>query len=488
MRGGVVHSVFEETPEEAERRIAEAPEGAAFVEIRADRLRPGDVAGLVRRARLPVIVAARTPDDGGTFDGSAEERRAILRAALAAGCALADVEWNGPLRDLALGPDGARTLLSHHGAACDLPALLPLLAAMSETKAARLKIVPRATRAVQIAAVRELLARAGATPPLAAFATGACAIASRALALSWGSWGTYGAASRSRRTGDGQPETRELLEDYRVGEIGEGTRRYALVGAPLDRSPSPALHAAGFRSIGLDAVYLPIPTEQLAEVEALVGPEGACPVEGLGVTIPLKEAAAARCVALDEFAACGAANTVRIEPAGWRGFNTDAPAALALARRHVELARAEAAVVGAGGTGRAIAAALVAAGARVTLFNRSSARGREAARAAGAAFRPLAALADASWDLLVQATPLGRDGEDLIAPRRLTGRMVLDAAYGPEPTPLVRAARKRGLAVADGYDLLLGQAGLQFERLTGEPPPEAAMAAALDPWRSGGPA
>jgi shikimate dehydrogenase len=62
--------------------------------------------------------------------------------------------------------------------------------------------------------------------------------------------------------------------------------------------------------------------------------------------------------------------------------------------------------------------------------------------------------------------------------------MVLDAAYGAEPTPLVRAARARGLAVADGFDLLETQAALQFERLTGRPAPDDAMAAALVPWRN----
>jgi shikimate dehydrogenase len=85
--------------------------------------------------------------------------------------------------------------------------------------------------------------------------------------------------------------------------------------------------------------------------------------------------------------------------------------------------------------------------------------------------------------VLVQATPLGRYGEEVVPRRCLNGRMVLDAAYGAEPTPLVRAARARNVAVADGLDLLLEQACLQFERLTGREAPRPAMAAALAPWR-----
>ena len=84
----------------------------------------------------------------------------------------------------------------------------------------------------------------------------------------------------------------------------------------------------------------------------------------------------------------------------------------------------------------------------------------------------------------MQATPVGRHGEEVLLRRHLDGRMVLDAAYGAEPTPLVRAARARGLAGADGLDLLAEQAVLQFTRLTGRPAPRDAMAAALEPWRA----
>ena len=72
----IVTSILEATAPAVERRFAEVPPGSAFVEIRADRLRAPDVAALVARAPRPAIVAARVPADGGSFDGSAGERRA----------------------------------------------------------------------------------------------------------------------------------------------------------------------------------------------------------------------------------------------------------------------------------------------------------------------------------------------------------------------------------------------------------------------------
>lgn len=479
----VVHSILEADAEGTARRLADAPVACGLVELRADRLRAADVAGLVGRAGRPVVVTVRSAEDGGSFDGSTEEKRSILAAARRAGAAFADVEWNGPLRGEAFGPDAARTILSHHGAPCDDATLDRLHCEMASTHAARLKIVPEARRASDIGAVKRLLERThDEHPPLAAFASGAAGSASRIFALAWGSWGTYGAAERGRETAAGQPPTLDLLEVYRVRSIGEGTRRFALFGSPVLRSPSPALYAAGFAALALDAVYVPVETadpDDAAAVAELLG------LEGCGVTIPLKEALAARCARLDPFASCGSVNTIRLD-GSWAGFNTDAPAALELTAPLGSLEGRAVAIAGAGGTARAIAAALARAGATVTLYGRNEARRRAASAASGAAASPWEALASARWDLLVHATPLGRNGEAVLPADALTGRMVLDAAYAEQPTPLIRDAHARGLLAADGHDLLVAQAARQFEILTKRILPEESRGAAAAPWRSAG--
>ena len=462
---GIVHSLLEATPGRVARALAEAPQGIAYVEIRADQLRALDVAGLVGASPVPAIVTVRAEEDGGSFDGSAAEKRAILEAALAAGAAFVDVEEGGAAAALAEGAWAPRTILSHHGAPCDEHALVALLERMRSSRAARLKIVPAAKRAGEIAAVRALLARPGARGRLAAFASGRPGAASRALALSWGSWGTYGSAARGRESGPGQLTTRELLEVYRAPEISEGTRRFALCGSPVLESPSPAIHAAGYRAAGLDAVYLPVETGDLADLDGL-------DLDGLAVTAPLKGAAARRCARLDRFSRWGAVNTVRVEESGWSGFNTDVPAALSLLAAVMRFASARVAIVGAGDSARSIGGALTEEGAEVIHYARDGARAT-----------PLSLLPGAVWDLLVQATPLGRGGERVLAPERLTGRVVLDLAYGPEETPLIRDARARGLLAIDGHTFLLEQALVQFSLLTGVHPHRAALADALDAVR-----
>lgn len=476
---GLVVSVFEPTAEEAERVLRTVPSEAAGVEIRADRLRADEVAGLVRRAALPAIVTVRAAGDGGAFDGAVEERRAILLAGLTAGAAFVDVAWNGPLAALASGPEARRVVLSHHGARAD-HGLRALFDAMTAVPAGRFKIVPRAETAGDQAAVRELLRHAAARGrPLAAFASGPAGVGSRALALAWGSWGTYAAARAGRPAGEGQRTAREMIEVYGALRRTQSRTHYGLVGRPVSESPTPAMHAAAFAAAGLDAVTLPLDTADTGALPALVD---LFDLSGLAVTIPLKEATSRLCARHDRFAACGAVNTVRIRGGAWEGSNTDAPAALGLIRRAIDPAGATVALHGAGGTARAIGAALVAAGARVALYARDAVRAARTARAIGAtaAGEPLR---DARWDVLVQATPLGRTGEDV--PVELSaGRVVLDCAYGAAPTPLVAAARRAGLAVFDGYDLLLAQAVLQVAVLTGRSVSTEVAAAGLASHRA----
>jgi len=105
----------------------------------------------------------------------------------------------------------------------------------------------------------------------------------------------------------------------------------------------------------------------------------------------------------------------------------------------------------------------------------------EVARSLGVEGRGLDELPATRWDVLVQATPLGAAGERVVAADRVNGKLVLDAVYGPE-TPLVRDARRHGVTAIDGYELLVAQAVLQFDRMTGVRPREDVLRRAGRAW------
>lgn len=473
-RTGIVHSILESTAEGVLRELARAPSDVAYVEIRADRLRAPECAGLVAACAVPAIVTVREVSDGGGFTGSAAEKRAILEAALHAGAAFVDVEAEGSAADLAEGRWAPRAILSHHGGPCEREALTRRLDRMRSSRAARLKIVPEAGRAGEIAALPPLLREAAGR--LALFASGRAGAASRIFALAWGSWGTYGAVAPGRESAPGQLTTRSLVDVYRVLAIGPATRRFALVGTPVLESPSPAMHAAGFSALALDAVYVPLECDDLDDASVL-------DLHGLAVTTPLKGAAFRRCARVDADSRSGAVNTVRIAGSEWAGHNTDVAAARRLLAPLLRTAGRRVAIAGAGDSARALGGMLAREGADVTLYARNVSRAEEAAAAVGARAASLDRLAGASWDVLVQATPLGRNGEGLLPAKSLTGAAVLDLAYGRAATPLVSDARARGLRVIDGHAFLLEQALLQFALLTGLQPPRGVMESALDAIR-----
>jgi shikimate dehydrogenase len=256
--------------------------------------------------------------------------------------------------------------------------------------------------------------------------------------------------------------------------------RLGVLGWPVAHSRSPQMQEAALAAAGLDAwTYqrLPVPPELLAEtVRALPGAGFA----GANVTIPHKEAALALADEVSEAAReIGAANTLTFAGGAIRADNTDAPGLLRALP--VDPARRTALVLGAGGSARAAVWALRRAGATVRVWNRTAERARRLADELGADAVEVAAPAD----LLVNCTSAGLDANDdqfkllPVEVDDVAGYLcVADLVYRSSATDLVAAARRHGVAVVDGLDVLVHQGALSFERWTGRPAPIATMQAA----------
>ncbi|MDT3399203.1 shikimate dehydrogenase [Streptomyces sp. B1866] len=263
-------------------------------------------------------------------------------------------------------------------------------------------------------------------------------------------------------------------------------RRAAVLGSPIAHSLSPVLHRAAYAALDLsDWRYDRFEVDEAALPGFLARLD---PAEwaGLSLTMPLKRAVLPL---LDEVggsaAAVEAANTVVFTGAGRRtGDNTDIPGMVAaLAERGVTRVPA-AAVLGAGATASSALAALArVCDGEVTAYVRGPARAAEMlrwGRRLGVAVRTAdwSAAAEAlRAPLVVATTPAG--AADALAgyvPDR--PGTLFDVLYDPWPTPLAAAWAARGGAVVGGLDLLVHQAALQVELMTGRPAPLAAMRAA----------
>ncbi len=272
------------------------------------------------------------------------------------------------------------------------------------------------------------------------------------------------------------------------------TALYGVLGHPVGHSLSPAMQNAAFRELGIDAVYVALPVAPEALLEAMRGAH-ALGFQGLNVTVPHKQGAAEACQGLDDVArVCGAVNTLRRTREGWEGFNTDAPACLALLEGAGVKRGARALLLGAGGAALAGAWALLGAGAEVMVAARRSDAAEElchrmlAALPGGPVARPVewedaAELAEGA-DVVLNATSIGLGGrsEGLPALQFRAGQVAADFVYGD--TAFGRAARAGGATLVTGEQILVRQGALAFTLWTGKPAPEAVMAAALRPGTS----
>jgi shikimate dehydrogenase len=258
-------------------------------------------------------------------------------------------------------------------------------------------------------------------------------------------------------------------------------KRACVVGWPVAHSRSPLIHGFWLAKYGIEGSYVkqPLRPDQAAEFLRNLPAHG---FVGCNVTLPHKETAFA---VADErgpaAAAVGAANTLWLEGGRLVAESTDTLGFINNLKAtvpDVDLRGAAVAILGAGGAARAVIYSLLSEGVGgVRLMNRTHARAETLARHFGAR------ITVHDWEqrntcvrgvrLLVNTTTLGMTGADRLDldVSALDSRcIVADIVYVPLTTPLLAAARARGLATVDGLGMLLHQAAPGFEKWFGVRP------------------
>ncbi|MBZ9963787.1 shikimate dehydrogenase [Mesorhizobium sp. BR1-1-2] len=262
--------------------------------------------------------------------------------------------------------------------------------------------------------------------------------------------------------------------------MAEATKKAFVTGHPIKHSRSPKIHGHWLARYGIDGSYqaIDVAPQDFAEFLRTLHASGYL---GGNVTIPHKEAAFALVERRDEAAQqIGAVNTLWLEDGRLWGGNTDSHGFAANLDDHAPgwASIGPAVVLGAGGASRAVIHALKERGIRdIRIVNRTLARAMELRDRFGAGVSAHGTeatgelLADAG--LFVNTTALGMQGNEGLAadPALLPDHaIVTDIVYVPLETPLLAAARARGLKTVDGLGMLLNQAVPGFERWFGVRP------------------
>jgi 3-dehydroquinate dehydratase type I len=472
--------------------LAAPPDGATVVELRADLLPELDLEAAVAACPLPVLATLRSAAEGGRGPTDAGPRQTFAARAREAGAALIDLEFARdlePARKLGLPPE--QVVLSWHDHSGTPTELEATASAMLDGSAALVKIVPTSHSLADAARLLALFGRGRRhRRRLIAFGMGAIGVPTRLLSPVLGAPVAYCSWSEAAAAAPGQLTARRTTAI--VGHLdGPPRRLFGVVGGDVTSSLSPELHSAGYRSLGLPDLFVPVSVADPDELPLLFCPAGETVFDRVGlspsgwaVTTPYKESAAAAATRpAPRVVRSAAANTLVLRHGAVFADNTDADGVVAsLKAVGIDLSDREAIVRGTGGAARGAAVGLDLAGARVELRGRDPERTRQwSERLDVGRGDPMSKVPDGA--VLVNATPLGsRAGDEApFTPDEVArAGVVVDMVYGPHEPQLALSARNAGTPYIDGRTVLAHQGFAQFAAFTGELPPKQAMLDAIE--------
>jgi 3-dehydroquinate dehydratase / shikimate dehydrogenase len=485
--------------------IHESDKIADAIELRLDYLPAEslpqlivDLSSCIARISQPLILTFRPREQGGKRDLTLQARRDFWRGLppeIVNSGAFADFELDlveSFAREQSPVP-WEKVICSWHDFAETPYDLIARYERMASSPAAVVKIATQANRISDCLRIFELIEHAKGKKPLIALAMGLPGLMTRALALSRGAMLTFGSLRRGAESAAGQPTVSELRDLYRVKELSRDSEIFGVIGNPVGHSRSPLMHNAALTSLNRDGVYLPFEVDDVASfVCGFVHPKTRkldWNLRGLSVTIPHKLAIIPYLDVVDSTAkAIGAVNTVVIEGDELHGYNTDVIGAMKPLDDLIDVKDARVAVIGAGGSARAICNGLSHRGADVTIY----ARDLKKAQPLVDEFKARAALLESfkgEVDVVINCTPIGMrdhsEGRSPIKAETLEGlKLVYDLIYTPEETALLREAKQAGCQTLGGLAMLVGQAAEQFRLWTGlETPVDVMWRAVRGDWR-----
>lgn len=459
--------------------LSALPDRVGWLEVRADLAGDLDPDWLRERFRGRLLYALRGRAEGGRGADSSETRRRRLASA-ARRFDRVELGTDDLTPALLEEIPAERRLVSWHGPAEELPALEARFARLASVPAAGYKLVVRAGRVREEFAPLRLLKSLG-RDDTTAYAEGPLGFWGRLAALQLGAPAAYGLVRQGSAPAS-EPTVARLMTDYGLPALAPARELFAIIGDPVYHSLSPRLHNAAYRATRHAALFLHLHVESFGEFWRDAVLSGAfadlgLPLNGMTVASPHKEAALSTAGKVSPMARRAESANILVRNNGsWKADTTDPEVIFMAGReRRLNVQDKRAAVIGCGGAGRAIAAALVESGAGVTLINRSAERGTHAAELLGLPYLPLPDFDAAGFDIVVNATPVGRDTDETPFRVETLGESVtvIDLVYGARPTPLVGRARADDLLAIDGRDVLLSQVLRQFSLMTGREMPEA---------------
>lgn len=479
-------ALFATNPADLMQKVEAAANENSLLELRLDYLpRPALVLPKLKQFAefhrdITLVATCRRAVSGGKFRGSVASELDVLLKAAVGGCQLVDVELETARalkgNQLEKLRQQAGVIISFHDFR-GTKKLDETWQEMNHLPADYIKIVSTAKWLSDNVKMLRLLEQRSDIESTVGVCMGEPGIISRILNVRFGSTFTFAAAQTGEETASGQIAARVLRDVYRIDMVDAATKVYGVAGDPIGPSLSPQMMNTAFRRENINAVYVPLQTNDVADLLHCVRE---IPIQGLSITMPLKEGIMEHLDKTDALSEkIGACNTlIRSQDGKLYGFNTDVAGVVRPLDQRLSLPGAKVLVIGAGGAARAAVFGLRERNAEVWVMNRTAERGQKLARQAHAHYVSHPQLKKLEFDVIINATPVGMNSsrpQSPIEESEIRTRYLMDMVYNPLETKLVKMARQKGIPVIPGSEMFVHQGARQFEIWTGKPAPVEEM-------------
>jgi 3-dehydroquinate dehydratase/shikimate dehydrogenase len=455
-----------------------------LLEIRLDRFGMAPELGQLLAAKpRPVIMSCRRPDDGGHWDGSEQERLAILRQAIVSKADYVEIELDAADQIRRFPP--SQRVISYTIKPDDTAEDIAARYEEAQTKSPDvIKLTTLAKTPEEAWPLVQILGHPRV--PTVVVGLGKPGVMLTVLAKKIGAPWTYAALEKGMEAYPGQPTVAELRDIYRYGDIGSGTRLMGVTGFGQREYANVALLNAALAHLQLPARCLPLGVgtvrlfRKIAEAVKLAGVvvDGAHQEAIVGMAAELHPTATQ----------AKAADLVLHKADKWVGYHTQAPVALAALLETLKkksgqeepLRNRPVAVAGLGGLARTLAVELTRRGAGVILASHDRKAAQQLAQEVGCRQILLEGLYSTLHDVLIVCGDEQTEGRAGIHHGYLKdGMTVMDLTAGLRASPLLREARARGCAVVEPRTLFLEQVELQVKMITARAVPREVLEAAV---------
>lgn len=450
----------------ARHMIAELPKEVKLIELRLDLIEDWSMHNITHLKEdfpeLNVIFTLRPIEQGGASATPLEERLDTLCELSKLNPEYIDVEFGSPPDDIqkikSQNPH-TKIILSHHEFT-KMPDLKKLLAEMKSIPADLYKIAVRVDSTLE---ALKLLLFMRDNPGVVVSGMGVYGRVTRILSPVFNGPFVYASFDDNASVLPGQLSASELLNTYNFERLNPQTKIFALIGEPLDRSPSTIIYNAWFKKMNIPAVYVKLPMKE-ESVDEFLELIKKIPIKGLSVTSPIKELIYDRYREFGDEKShqIGAVNTVDYNHDTIHCYNTDGEGAVDALEKFGPLDDKKMLVIGAGGAVKSLILAALKKGAMVIILNRTPGRAQKVASELNCLWDNLENIKmyyRDGYDILVNGTTVQPIEDDMILP----GSIVFDLQIFPTDTKLLNAARKKGCKIVNGFEMWVNQGANQMD-------------------------